>query len=102
MICALSVVGVAMLSGCTAFSLGPVPALITLDQKGPVAVGPATELGSKVGTSEAKGILVYSTGDASIKAAMENGGISRIHHVDNETMNILGVYAVYRTIVYGD
>jgi hypothetical protein len=33
---------------------------------------------------------------------MRNGGITRIHHVDHETSNILGVYAKYTTIVYGE
>jgi hypothetical protein len=41
-------------------------------------------------------------GDASISAAAQNGGITRIHHVDHETMNILGIYAKYTTIVYGE
>ena len=39
------------------------------------------------------------TGDASISAAMKNGGITRVHHVDNETTNLLGIYAKYVTIV---
>jgi hypothetical protein len=55
-----------------------------------------------VGRAEAWGILVYATGDASISAAATNGGINRIHHVDDETMNILGIYAKYVTIVYGE
>jgi len=45
---------------------------------------------------------VYATGDASISAAMRNGKITRIHHVDHETFSILGVYAKYTTIVYGE
>jgi TRL-like protein family len=46
--------------------------------------------------------MVYATGDASISAAMANGGITRIHHVDQETTNILGIYAKYVTIVHGE
>jgi TRL-like protein family len=56
----------------------------------------------KVGKAEAWGILVFATGDASISAASANGGISRIHHVDHETLNILWLYAKYTTIVYGE
>ena len=38
-----------------------------------------------------------------LTAAMAtNGGINRIHHVDHETTNILGIYAKYVTIVYGE
>jgi hypothetical protein len=66
-----------------------------------VSVGPAAT-GSKGGRAEAWGILVYSTGDASITAAATNGDINRIPHVDQETMNILGIYAKYTTIVYGE
>jgi hypothetical protein len=36
------------------------------------------------------------------RAAMQNGGITRIHHVDHETLNILGIYAKYTTIVHGE
>ena len=91
---------VVVLSGC-AVAHGPVTAAVTLDMKGPVSAGPAMT-SPKVGRAEAWGILVYATGDASISAAAANGGITRIHHVDHETMNILGVYARYTTIVYGE
>ena len=91
----------ALLSGCAAVGHGPVTAPITINMKGPVSAGPAAT-GPKVGRSEAWGILLYATGDASISAAAANGGITRIHHVDHETLNILGVYAKYTTIVYGE
>jgi hypothetical protein len=91
----------ALLTGCSAWGHGPVTALVTLDMKGPVAVGPGTA-STKVGRAEAWGILVFATGDASISTAMRNGGITRVHHVDHETMTILGVYAKYTTVVYGD
>jgi hypothetical protein len=55
-----------------------------------------------VGRAEAWGILVFATGDASIATAATNGGIKRIHHVDHETTNILGIYAKYVTVVYGE
>ena len=90
----------ALLGGC-AISHGPVVAPITLNMKGPVSAGPAVG-SAKVGRAEAWGILVFSTGDASITAAMQNGGITKIHHVDQETENILGIWARYTTIVYGE
>jgi hypothetical protein len=89
-----------LVAGC-AVAHGPVVAPVTLNMKGPVSAGPAAT-GSKVGRAEAWGILVYSTGDASITAAATNRGINLIHHVDQETMNILGIYAKYTTIVYGE
>jgi hypothetical protein len=96
----LAIVSACFLTGCT-MGHAPVVSLITLEEKGPVAVGPAAG-SSKVGRSEAWGILVFATGDASISAAMRNGGITRIHHVDHETSSFLGVYATYTTIVYGE
>jgi hypothetical protein len=79
----------------------PVMAPITFDQRGPVAAGSAA--GSpRTGRATATGIVMFAFGDASISAAMANGGITRIHHVDHETTNILGVYATYTTIVYGE
>jgi hypothetical protein len=92
--------GATLLGGC-AVAHGPVTASLVFDMKGPVSSGTATG-SSKVGRAEAWGILVYGAGDASISAAMRNGGITRVHHVDNQTTNILGVYAKYITIVYGE
>jgi hypothetical protein len=89
-----------LVAGC-ALGHGPVIAPVTIDMKGPVSAGPAMT-GSKVGRAEAWGIVVFATGDASISAAAKNGGINRIHHVDHETMNILGIYAKYTTVVYGE
>lgn len=89
------------LSGCHSMALGPVVAPLTINMKGPVSAGPAAQ-SPKVGRAEAWGVLVFATGDASISAAMQNGGITRIHHVDYETLNVLGIYARYTTIVYGE
>jgi len=88
------------LAGC-ATSLGPVVAPLTIDMKGPVSGGPAAT-SPKVGRSEAWGVLFFAMGDASISTAMKSAGITRIHHVDNETMNIFGIYARYTTVVYGE
>jgi hypothetical protein len=89
-----------VLTGCT-YAHAPVTAGIVIDMKGPVSAGTAAGQ-SKVGRAEAYGILVFATGDASISAAMKNGGITRIHHVDHDSMSILGLYAKYITIVYGE
>jgi len=96
-----AIVSIGFLAGCTTVGHAPVTSLITVNEKGPVAAGSAAG-SSKVGRSEAWGILVFATGDASIATAMRNGGITRIHHVDHETSSFLGVYAKYTTIVYGE
>ena len=87
--------------GCT-FPMGCIVAPVQ-NTKSPVAVGD-TSLGAdglKVGKATVEGIILLAKGDASIEAAMKDGGITRIHHVDSEETNILGVYSTYTTIVYG-
>ena len=101
LVCVAVLAAMLVMSGCVA-ALGPVYGAITIDQRGPVAAGPATSMGSKVGRSKAQGILLVSFGDASISAAAKEAGITRIHHVDCETLNVFGIYARYETLVYGD
>jgi TRL (tRNA-associated locus)-like protein len=96
----LAITCAALLTGC-AMGHAPVTAPITLNERGPVSAGSAAGQ-SKVGRATAVGIVLFAQGDASISAAMANGGITRIHHVDHETFNILGLYAKYTTIVYGE
>ncbi len=57
---------------------------------------------AKVGEATASGIILFTEGDCSIKAAMENGGIKKIHHVDYKTRNILGIVGSQTTLVYGE
>jgi hypothetical protein len=58
---------------------------------------------SKEGTAEAKSYLgLVSVGDASIKAAMDKVGITKIHHVDYHSHSILGIIATYTVTVYGE
>ena len=56
----------------------------------------------KCGKATCKGIVFFSTGDNSVKAAMENGGIKKIHHVDVEMFNIFNIYSTATTIVWGE
>jgi len=93
----------AMCSGCVmmndAFDYGP----ITIDVGKPDthfidnSVQPL-----KKGTATAHGIICFVEGDASINAAMENGGISKIHHVDYKVRNILGIVGSRTTTVWGE
>ncbi len=68
----------------------------------------------KVGKATVRGISIIfvgenvpspsvAFGDAGIKKAMQDGGISRIHHVDQEIFSILfGLYTQRTFIVYGE
>ena len=86
-------------TGCTIVT--PMNGGLYTDLTGPVAVGSAAT-SSKKGEAKATSILGVALGDASIETAMKNGGITKVHHIDNKVMNILGVYAEYTTIVYGE
>lgn len=70
--------------------------------KSPVAA--TSNSGStKVGTSQATSILgLVASGDASIEAAAKSAGITKIHHVDEEGMSVLGFFARYKVFVYGE
>ena len=96
-------IGAFCLSGCVMPMNTPVyGGLITSDVQGPVAVGDNGVKCEKTGIAEATGIILFSSGDASISAAMKNGGITKIHHVDCKTFSVLGLYARYTTIVHGE
>ena len=92
---------VMLFSGCAGV-MTPAVGFLYSDVKGPAGVTSNTGY-AKVGTSFCVSILGWvATGDASIKAAMENGGISKIHHVDYKCESILGIYAKLTVIVYGE
>ncbi len=57
---------------------------------------------AKCGKSSSKSIVVFTTGDSSLKAAMDNGGITKVNHVDYEVKNIFNVYSEATTIVWGE
>ena len=56
-----------------------------------------------VGQSSATNILgIINTGDISIEAAMKNGKITKIHHIDMKIESVLGLYAKKTIIIYGE
>ena len=58
---------------------------------------------SKEGKSESQNILgLINTGDCSVTEAMKAGGITKIHHVDVQTVNYLGLFGKTITHVYGE
>jgi hypothetical protein len=96
----LTLLTAAFISGCaTPYPMG----WLYTEIKAPVAAGSEGMSYSKVGKSKATSVLgMVATGDASIKAAAEDGKISRIKYVDYDAKNILGIYGEYTTTVYGD
>jgi hypothetical protein len=57
---------------------------------------------SKMGKACTQSILgAIATGDASISAAKQAAGITKLSHVDETQFNVLGIYGEYCTIVRG-
>jgi hypothetical protein len=57
----------------------------------------------KRGEACAMSILgIIAVGDASIKTATTNGGISQVSYIDTDLTGVLGVYAQHCTVVYGN
>lgn len=92
---------VVLLGGCAA-GMQPVTGSWFSEVGGPVTATSNTG-SSKVGEATAQSILgLIGLGDATIQAAMEDGGITKIHHVDYKTRSILGLYAETTVYVYGE
>jgi len=90
------------LQGC-AVGRAPVTGFLFSNVSGPIIATANPDKPTKVGKSSAKSVLgLIARGDASIEAAMKNGGITKIHHVDYKTTVLFGVLAQTTTIVYGD
>jgi hypothetical protein len=98
-------------SGCIAvvFPGGPsVAGFVYTDVKDPAQnLAVATDMNAKadkMGVASAQEFLgIVAVGDGSIDAAMKNGGIKKIHHVDHCVESVLvEVWARTTTIVYGE
>jgi len=99
----LASVVIMLMTGCAGVTgiAGGAGGMIYTKTDAAVAVGSASGF-EKMGTSTSTAIICFATGDSSISAAMQNGGITKIHHVDSKVMYVLGVYAKYTTVVYGE
>ena len=103
----LAALCVTMMTGCGACIAFGGGGTLYQDTKTPMGDisywGPSTSSASKKGEASFTSILgILATGDASLKEAMERGGITKIHHIDQQVTNILGIIATYKIIVYGE
>ncbi len=94
-------VGLTALLGCHWPKHGPAWAGVVI-AKEPVQVVDTSVGFSKVGEARWLGIAFVARGDASISAAMKDGDITRIHHIDREQTHVLGVYTEEIIRVYGE
>ena len=94
---------IALASGCVVVGPSNAASLVTLDVQSPdMSFVDNSVKPVKTGTATASGIICFTEGDASLKAAMDNGGITKVHHVDYKVKNILGIVGSTTTIVYGE
>ena len=96
----LVITGMAMfLEGCaSSYPMGHIFTNLSL----PVTAtdeGPSSKSGEATCSSY---LAMVATGDCSIEAAKQNGGISKVSHVDWHAHNILGLIGHYKVIVRGD
>ena len=94
-----------LFTGCGAFSTGsPVVGTLVTNVQAPVAVNPGQFdiYRLKTGSSSATSVFgLIASGDASIRAAVVDGGISEIYFVDSEIKGFLGIFVTYTVVVYG-
>ena len=77
--------------------------MIMTNLKLPIATTDATGSASKVGEASCTSILtMVAKGDCSIETAKKNGGITHVHHIDWQVDNLLGIWATYKVVVYGE
>jgi len=107
----LGVAAVAVLcvvvTGCAGYARAPVVpplAFIFTSYEAPLDVDfQDTPMPGKKGEASCINVLGFvSVGDASAKAAAEDGGITRIQHADYDFMSVLGVFSKFTTVVYGE
>lgn len=81
----------------------PVGGLVTEVQLPVLATNNVIDLDGKKGVSTCKSYFsLIALGDASIQEAADEGGITKITHVDWSVTNVLGVYGEYTVTVYGE
>jgi hypothetical protein len=100
-------VGATGLSGCAglAFAGTGVIGFSTLyaNTTGTQYLNDQTKLGSKSGEGCVTSILgIVTTGNASVTETARKANINRVTHIDYRFENILGLYAKYCAVVYGD
>lgn len=98
----VAVVATLGLASCSTVSTGcGMGALYTGVTEGQAVT--SNTVGHKVGTSSSTGVLgLVAIGDASINTACKNAGIKKVSHVDVQKTSVLGLFATYKTIVYGE
>ena len=106
-LCAAALGAVAILSaGCVTAPVVPPMGALYSKIEAPLDLNSAggKVIGERRGESSSIAILgLVAVGDAGLKAAAEEGGLTRITHVDYKLKNVLfGAYAKFTTVAYGE
>ena len=97
------IVTAGLFMGCSAMVGGHAVGMLYSDYDGPAGIGAQNVQDTKKGEATCVSYLgMVAMGDCSLQAAMDNGGITRVHHVDYHNYSILGIIAEYTTTVYGE
>ena len=99
LIVAICLASIALTTGCaTAVPMGLVNTMITT----PVTVGNGEIKYERTGEASCYSLLgLFAWGDSSINTACKESNIHRVGWVSTRVHNVLGIYGVYTTIVYG-
>jgi hypothetical protein len=94
-------------SGCAGIYSAPVmppQAFVFTNIKAPIDIDAnGSPMPSKKGESSSINVLgIVAVGDASVKAAADDGGLVRVEHIDYEFLNVLGVFSKFTVIAYGE
>ncbi len=87
-----------ILTGCaTPMPVGALMTNVTL----PIGIT-SNNAGNKTGVAKCESFVgLIARGDCSIEAAMKDGNISKVSHMDWEADNLLGLIGKYKLTVYG-
>ncbi len=101
----IPIVCLTMMTGCIPgfYTVGTLYTAVKTPAEVIAYYGPTANQAAKVSKVTATNILgIIATGDASLEAAMKQGGITKVHHVDQEVTSILGLWSTYTIYVYGE
>ena len=91
-----------LMGGCIVAPFQPPMGIVSV-VKAPLSTEGNFNAGSKSGEASVVSILgIVSTGDCSIDAAVKDGGLSKVNHLDYDYLNILGIYQKATDIAYGE
>ena len=96
-----AILAVVFLGGCAGFVDSPAKGIIFTWVEGPINAT-ASAQSARMGESCAFSILGWvAWGNASIHGAKNAGGIKEVSSVDHESINVLGIFGSYCTVVRG-